>query len=118
MNNYVNGKIAETVACLYMILKGYHIVCRNYVSGKGLGAGEIDFIATRRKTLVFIEVKKRKTLDDASYAISKKQQERIIRGAKNFVKRNPFYRDYDMRFDALLVAFPFYVKHLANAWSE
>jgi len=118
MNSYVKGKYAEFLARLYMRLHGFGIVARNYVSGRGTTAGEIDFIAKRGNLLVFAEVKQRSSLDNAAYAISLQQQQRLIRGAKNFIKNNPQYRGCDMRFDAILITLPFSIRRITNAWSE
>ena len=118
MNNYAKGKFAEFLARLYMRLHGYSIVAKNYVSGRGTTAGEIDFIAKRGKLLVFAEVKQRSSLDNAAYAIKPEQQQRLIRGARNFIKHNPQYIGYDMRFDAILINLPFSIRHISNAWSE
>ncbi len=118
MNNYIRGKFAEFVARNYMRLHGFRIVARNYVTGRGTTAGEIDFIAKRGKLLVFAEVKQRATLDTAAYAISQNQQQRLIRGAKSFMKNNPQYQGFDLRFDAILIALPFGLRHITNAWGE
>lgn len=117
MNSYFRGKYAEFLARLYMRLHGFSIVAQNYVCGRGTTAGEIDFVAKRGKLLVFVEVKQRKSLATAAYAISLQQQQRLIRGAQNFLKNNPQYRNFDTRFDAVLVTLPFMIKHLKNAWS-
>lgn len=116
MNNNKAGKYAELFARILFLFKGFLIVEQNYKTGKGTHAGEIDFIAKRGKLLVFVEVKKRSTIDSAAYAISNHQQERIINGAKAFLRKNPIYADYDIRFDAVLVKFPFCLKHIQNAW--
>lgn len=118
MNNYVRGKYAELLARCYMRLHGFSVVAKNYVSGRGTTAGEIDFVAKRGKLIVFAEVKQRSSLDNAAYAISSKQQQRLIRGAKNFIKNHPQYNGCDLRFDAILVALPFSIRHIENAWSE
>lgn len=118
MNNYARGKYAEFLARCYMRLHGFGIVAKNYVSGRGTTAGEIDFIAKRGNLLVFVEVKQRSSLDNAAYAISPTQQQRLIRGAKNFIKNHQQYRGCDLRFDAVLVALPFSIRHIENAWGE
>lgn len=118
MNSYTKGKIAEFLARMYMRLHGFSIVEQNYVSGRGTTAGEIDFIAKRGKLLVFAEVKQRSSLDNAAYAIKPMQQQRLIRGAKNFLKNHPQYAGYDIRFDAVLVTLPFSIRRISNAWSE
>lgn len=117
MNNYHKGRRAEFLARIYMILHGYRIIKRNYVTGRGTTAGEIDFIAKRGHCIVFAEVKERQTLDSAAYAITAKQQQRLIRGAECFIKNNPQYQGFDLRFDAILIVLPFTIRHIKNAWS-
>ena len=85
MNNYYSGHLAEYVALNYMRIKGWRKVAVNYVTGRGTGAGEIDLIVQKRRTLVFIEVKKRVSIENAAYAITPKQQERIRRAAESFL---------------------------------
>lgn len=116
MNSYIKGRYAEFWARLYMILHGYRIIARNYITGRGTTAGEIDFIAKRGRNIVFIEVKQRKSLDYAAYAISENQKSRIIRGAKCFIKNNPQYQRFDLRFDAILIVSPWKIRHIKNAW--
>jgi len=116
MNNYHKGKLAEFLARFYMLLHGYAIIERNYIIGRGTNAGEIDFIAKRGKNIVFVEVKQRQTMDSAAYAITYKQQQRLIRGAECFVKNNPQYQGFDLRFDAILIVLPWQIRHIENAW--
>lgn len=116
MNSYRSGKWAEFLARLYLRLHGYRIVAKNIIVGRGTTAGEIDIIACKHKCLVFVEVKKRRTLDEAAYAITLKQRQRLIKGAAVFAGNHPKYRGCDIRFDAILVKLPFSIKHLPNAW--
>ena len=110
------GKAAEFLARLYLRCKGYHIIAANVITGKGTNAGEIDIIARRRKLIIFAEVKKRRTIERAAYAISARQKERIRRGAETFIARHPQYAGFQFRFDAVLIRFPFSVRHLENVW--
>lgn len=116
MTNYYNGKLAEFLARCYLRLHGYHIVDKNVIIGRGTTAGEIDIVAKCGHCLVFVEVKKRQNINTAAYAISQKQQQRIIRSAACFIQKHPYYQKYDIRFDAILIAFPFSILHLKNAW--
>ncbi len=116
MNNNQSGSVAEFMARCYIRLKGYRIITKNYITGKGTHAGEIDFIAIKGKTLVFVEVKKRSSIENAVYAIKPNQQQRICKAAQSFVAKNPQYQSYDIRFDAILIAFPCHIKHITNAW--
>ena len=116
MNSYLAGHLAESMAQWFMRLHGYRIVAQNVITGKGTHSGEVDFIARRGKILVFVEVKKRSSLDKAAYAIKPTQQQRIRNGAAVFLKKNPQFNDFDIRFDAILVTFPCSIKHIENAW--
>ena len=116
MNSYQSGKIAEFVARIFLSLKGYRFVAHNVVCGRGTTAGEIDLIMCKRKTLVFLEVKKRKNIETAAYAISLQQQKRIRRAAQWFLAHHFAYNDFDCRFDAVLVSLPFKIQHIENAW--
>jgi len=116
MNSYLAGHLAESMAQWFMRLHGYRIVACNEITGKGTHAGEVDFIARKGKTLVFVEVKKRSSLERAAYAIKPAQQQRIRNGAAVFLKKNPQYASFDIRFDAILVTFPCSIQHIENAW--
>lgn len=116
MKNNTAGHLAEYMAQWYMRLHGYHILAANVVTGRGTHAGEVDFIAKRGKTLIFAEVKKRSTMERAAYAITPQQQQRIRKGAQAFIKRNPKYQEYNIRFDAILITFPCTIEHIKNAW--
>ena len=109
--------MAEFFARLLFIFKGYTILSKNFKVGKGFNIGEVDFIARKGKTIVFVEVKKRTSLETAAYAISENQKKRIIRGAEIFLKTHPQYKNSDIRFDAVLIAFPCHIRHLKNAWN-
>ena len=86
--NYHNGKMAEYIALIYLLFKGYWPIAKNYVTGRGTHAGEVDLIMRKGKMLVFVEVKERRSMEKAAYAISEKQKERIIRGAEAFLQKH------------------------------
>jgi len=56
--NKITGNIGENIAAEYLQKQGYEIIERNWRYSR---EGEIDIIAIDKKTLVFIEVKTRKT---------------------------------------------------------
>ena len=72
--------IGENSACEYLEKKGYKILERNFRKGYG----EIDIIATKSKTLVFIEVKTRSSSRYGTpfEAISSTKIKLLSRGAK------------------------------------
>ena len=118
MNNYHKGKLAELLAAAYMFCHGYRIIGRRFITGRGTRAGEVDLICVKNRTVIFMEIKQRSSLDNAAYAISQEQRLRIIKGAQNFLKYHAKYRGFDIRFDALLISFPFKICHIKNAWQD
>ena len=114
--NYKAGHFAEKVALLWLMLWGYWPIALNFVVGRGTGAGEVDLIVRRGKTLVFVEVKKRPTEEKGRLAIHPKNQERIQRTSEVFLARNPKYKNFNIRYDAVFISPKKFPKHLKNAW--
>lgn len=75
---YRSGLFAETLAALLLRLKGHRVVARRYKTP----VGEIDLVALKGKRLAFIEVKRRKTAEDAAWTVPAKQRRRIVRAAQ------------------------------------
>ena len=114
--NYRAGHFAEKRALLWLMLRGYWPVAMNFVVGRGTGAGEVDLIVRRGKTLVFVEVKKRPDEEKGRFAIHPKNQARIIRTSEVFLARHPQYKNFDIRYDAVFISPKHFPKHLKNAW--
>jgi len=106
------GLSAESRAAAYLIAKGFRILARRFRST----VGEIDIIARRRKTVVFVEVKARARLDDAAWAVTPQQQARIVAAAEAWIASHPNHADCDFRFDAMLVAPGRLPRHLTAAF--
>lgn len=115
-NSYVSGKFAEFIAKCYLGLLGYFVIASRYSVGRGLSAGEVDIIAKRGKTIVFIEVKKRATLPLAMESIFSRQQARIYNSAEVFIAKHPKYASFDCRFDAICFNKYYFFRHIKNAW--
>jgi putative endonuclease len=81
------GRTGEKLASAHLRRNGFRILYKNFRSRRG---GEIDLICRDRheKTLVFVEVKTRSTdaFGDPHLAVTRAQQERIIRGAKEWLR--------------------------------
>ena len=114
--NYKAGHFAEKVALIFLMMRGYWPVAMNFVVGRGTGAGEVDLIVKRGKTLVFVEVKKRPNEEKARLAIHPKNQLRIARTSEVFLARNPKYKGFNIRYDAVFISPKHFPKHLKNAW--
>ena len=68
------GLSAEARAAAYLMAKGYRILAKRFRTPHG----EIDIVARKRNLVAFIEVKARASLDEAAYAVTPRQQARII----------------------------------------
>ena len=110
------GQWGETLCVWSLRLRGYAILARGFVTGRGTGAGEIDIIAKRGRLLAFIEVKARPSRDAAAHAISRQQRQRLTRAAQVFLARRPDLAECHMRFDAMLVVPWRLPRHLIDAW--
>lgn len=106
------GRIAETAAVLLLLAKGYRILARRW---RAPGA-EIDLIARRGGTLVFVEVKARARLAEAEIALSQAQRRRITRAAELFLARYPHHAGGDMRYDMILVSKGGWPRHIRGAF--
>jgi len=106
------GLSAESRAAAYLIAKGHRIVARRWRSP----VGEIDIVARRRGTLVFVEVKARERLDDAAEAVIVHQQRLIIAAAGAWLAAHPEDANRDIRFDVVLVAPKSLPRHIMAAF--
>jgi len=110
------GIIGELLAALYLILKFYKIIARNYRTRYG----EIDIICFKHRTLIFVEVKARRTAKyGVETAVTAAKQRRIFNAAAMYVKNNKAYSSYKIRFDVIAINFSRapYIKHYKNAFN-
>ena len=97
------GDAAEDAALLYLQQAGLRLLVRNYRT-PGRGGGEIDLIMRAPDTtLVFVEVRHRKTASHggAAASVSATKQRRIIFAARHYLMRQD--RLPACRFDVLVV---------------
>jgi putative endonuclease len=107
-----SGRRGEALAALFLQVQAYRILARRVKTP----VGEIDLIARRGKTTVFVEVKARSFSHqetDALYAVNRK---RIVRAAQFWLIRHPDRANEELRFDVIFLA-PFaWPRHLKNAF--
>jgi putative endonuclease len=107
------GLTAEAVAAFWLRARLYRIIEQNYrVKG-----GEVDIIARRGATIVFVEVKARGALEDAAIAITPQKQRRISRAANRWVATHPWAAACTLRADAVFIAPGRLPWHLENAFA-
>ncbi|HBR68467.1 MAG TPA: YraN family protein [Rhodospirillaceae bacterium] len=109
---YGRGLWAESLAALFLMVRGCRILARRYKTP----VGEIDLIARKGDTLLMVEVKARNNLGSGVEAVDIKTQKRIENAARFFVSAHPRYQNFTVRFDVVAVARPFRLRHLDNAW--
>lgn len=108
------GRRAELLAALALRLRGYRVLARRWRSP----VGEIDLIVARGRTIAFVEVKARDSLDAAAESVSPHQRRRVARAAAHFLAGRPRLADRDLRFDVVLVAPGRWPRHVPAAWTE
>ncbi len=108
------GRKAETLAVWWLRLHGYRIIARRQKTPKG----EIDIIAERGKTLVFVEVKARADFEKGILSITPYQIHRIIAAAQYWRSIRKSSQNVVCRFDILLVKPYLLIKHIKNAFDE
>jgi putative endonuclease len=94
------GVSAETRAAAFLIAKRYRILARRFRTPHG----EIDLVARRGNLVIFVEVKARASLDEAAYAVTPRQQRRIIDAAQAWLAAHPEHAELELRFDVMLIA--------------
>lgn len=83
------GDAAEDMACAYLEKQGLRLITRNFKT-PGRGGGEVDLIMQAPDgTLVFVEVRKRRssTHGGAAGSISALKQRRIVFAARHYLSR-------------------------------
>ena len=106
------GLSAESRAAAFLMAKGYRILAKRWRTPYG----EIDIVTRRRNLLAFIEVKARASFDEAAYAVTARQQQRIITTAQAWLMVHPEHSDFELRFDAILIAPRRLPRHLLAAF--
>jgi putative endonuclease len=93
------GRLAETIACGWLRLRGYSIVARNL---RVLGR-EVDVVARRGSTLVVVEVKARRRghTGAAEEMVGARQRGRLLQAAEALLERDPSARN--VRVDVVAV---------------
>jgi putative endonuclease len=106
------GLSAEARAAAWLMAKGYRILAKRFRTPQG----EIDLVARKRNLVAFIEVKARASLDEAAYAVTPRQQARIIAAAEAWLMTHPEHAEFELRFDAVLIAPGRLPRHLLAAF--
>lgn len=111
------GRRGEDLAAAFLEKSGFAIIERNFRC-KG---GEVDIVAREGKTLVFVEVKSRKTLTYGlpQLAVTPFKQRQISKAALTWLARNHKH-DSPARFDVIAILlnnnYHHQIEHIKNAF--
>jgi putative endonuclease len=111
MTSHDKGLMAEFLAALYLRLKGYRVLVQRFKTP----VGEVDIIARKGKTLVFVEVKRRASAQEALECLTPQMRTRISRAALFYLSSSHCPPYDQVRFDLIAVS-GFKIRHLDNAW--
>ena len=106
------GHVSEYIAALYMVAKGYRISAIRYRTK----LGEIDIIARRGDLVVCVEVKARRDIDSAVFAVTGMAQNRIRAASELWLSRQPDAHRLSLRYDIVAVRPWRLPKHLVDAF--
>lgn len=95
------GHDLEGAVSCYLSQQGLKLVTANYVCK----SGEIDLIFDDSNTLVFVEVRHRKSDDygGAAISITRAKQRKVIRAATHYLLARDLWDKVPCRFDAVIV---------------
>lgn len=95
---YSSGIMAEGVAAQIYLSRSAALLGQR----TRIGGSEIDMIVRDADETVFVEVKARRTLADAAYAVSPRQSARLAVAAQAWLEREGRQND-NIRFDVVLI---------------
>jgi len=121
VSTHGEGQRGEDIAAVYLRLKGYRILERNY----RVPQGEIDLVCRKGDTIIFVEVKRRKTLSHGSplEAVTTHKVSRLSAAAAVYLARHSG-ETLNARFDVVALSpsknifgIP-RIQHLSNAFTS
>ncbi len=106
------GREAESEAQRHLEKKGYRLLDANYQTP----LGEVDLVMEKGSTVVFVEVRKRRSsgYGTAADSVTKKKQDRVGRAAMMYVK-SKFLAGRNLRFDVVAIQGTT-LNHIENAF--
>lgn len=106
------GRRAEIIALWFLRLKGYRLLIHRFK----VGPGEVDLIMRRGSTTIFVEVKARRSVDEAVISVTDSQAKRISNAARVWTARDPIAARSFCRFDIVAVTPYLWPTHITNAF--
>jgi putative endonuclease len=108
------GRKGETLAAVFLMLKGYRIIARRYKTK----LGEVDIIARRRDVVAMVEVKARATVVEAMDAVDHSTMRRIEAAGDIWLSKQRDFARLNIRYDLIAILprkWPVHVESLFQA---
>ncbi|GBR24582.1 YraN family protein [Kozakia baliensis] len=109
--SYRTGLAAEERAASLLVQEGWEILARRVRTP----FGELDLIAANNEMLLMVEVKRRATLVDAAFSVSRRQAERLLAATDFILQTKPDWQREDTRFDILILDAELRVRRVKDA---
>lgn len=109
---WASGHAAEDIVARRYEGEGKPVLDRRW-RGRG---GEIDIVAREGEALVFVEVKKARSFEEAAWRLGARQIARLCAAASEYLGGQPRGQDSEMRFDLALVDGSGAVRVIENAF--
>ncbi|MDQ6645956.1 MAG: YraN family protein [Pseudomonadota bacterium] len=93
------GDVFELRACAQLERAGLKLITRNYTTRHG----ELDLVMLDHHTIVFVEVRYRKSAShgDAAASVTAGKQHKLIMAAQQWLAKNPHHAKRPCRFDVM-----------------
>jgi len=109
-----DGARAEWIVALLLMAKGYRILGMRLRTPQG----EVDLAAERGGVLAIVEVKRRRTIEEALLAVTPAQRARLRRAGQALMGRGGRNKPAVVRLDLVALAPGRWPRHIADAWNE
>ncbi|MDR2876601.1 MAG: YraN family protein [Chromatiales bacterium] len=110
------GKLAEEAGLAYLQARGLHLLECNF----RCRAGEIDIVMRESETLVFVEVRYRRSdyFGGPAASVAARKQQRLIKAAEYYLYTHPAMHRLAARFDVIAVrpGTPLHIEWIADAF--
>ena len=107
-----SGHLAEYAALVHLLLKGYRILGFRLKTPRG----EIDILAQKGRRLAVVEVKSRRTPEEAFETVSIVQQARLWQAGLAVQAKKPALQKLDLNIDLYILAPGRWPQHRINAF--
>lgn len=109
-----DGRGAEALAALWLMAKGWRVLGFRLKTAEA----EIDLLARRGRILAVVEVKRRRTLDEALAAVAPQQRSRLRAAGAALAARRPDLGGLAVRLDLVALGRWTRPRHLPDAWPQ